>query len=83
MEIPKLSVSMFIGVSGKDIISFGSGQPYFLRREGVFKPLSYRKDFRYGLIQGNLNLREAFQNNIQVQRLTILWLPMELLRLLI
>lgn len=50
---------MFIGVSGEDIISFGSGQPDLPPPQGVFKVMSHCKDFRYGLIQGNLNLREA------------------------
>jgi aspartate/methionine/tyrosine aminotransferase len=50
---------MFIGVSGKDIISFGSGQPDLPPPKGVFKAFRKYKDFRYGLIQGNLNLREA------------------------
>lgn len=59
MVIPKLSASMFIGVSGKDIISFGSGQPDLPPPKRVFNAVSRCKDFRYGLIQGNLNLREA------------------------
>jgi len=59
MVIPKLSPSIFIGVSGKDIISFGSGQPDLPPPKRVFKTISRFRDFRYGLIQGNLNLREA------------------------
>ncbi len=59
MVIPKLSPSIFIGVSGKDIISFGSGQPDLPPPKRVFKTMSRFRDFRYGLIQGNLNLREA------------------------
>lgn len=50
---------MFIGVTGKDIISFGSGQPDLPPPKKVFKAMFHYKDFRYGLIQGNLNLREA------------------------
>jgi len=59
MVIPKLSPSIFIGVSGKDIISFGSGQPDLPPPKRVFKIMSRFRNFRYGLIQGNLNLREA------------------------
>lgn len=59
MVIPKLSPSIFIGVSGKDIISFGSGQPDLPPPKRVFKAMSRFRNFRYGLIQGNLNLREA------------------------
>lgn len=59
MVIPSLSTSMFIGVSEKDIISFGSGQPDLPPPKRVFKTMSRFKDFKYGLIQGNLNLREA------------------------
>ena len=59
MAIPKLSASMFIGVSGKNIISFGSGQPDLPPPEKVFQAMSHYKYFKYGLIQGNLNLREA------------------------
>ena len=50
---------MFIGLSGKDIISFGSGQPDLLPPKRVFRAFSRCRDFKYGLIQGNLNLREA------------------------
>ncbi|MFH1713827.1 MAG: pyridoxal phosphate-dependent aminotransferase [Patescibacteria group bacterium] len=59
MPTPKLSSSMFIGMSGKDIISFGSGQPDLPPPKRVFKAFSRFKNFKYGLIQGNLNLREA------------------------
>ena len=59
MVIPKFSPSIFIGVSGKDIISFGSGQPDLPPPKRVFKTMSRFRNFRYGLIQGNLNLRNA------------------------
>ena len=59
MVIPKLSPSIFIGVSRKDIISFGSGQPDLPPPKRVFKATSRFRTFRYGLIQGNLNLRKA------------------------
>jgi len=50
---------MFIGVSGKDIISFGSGQPDLPPPERVYKILPKYRYFKYGLIQGQLNLRES------------------------
>jgi len=59
MSIEKLSPAMFIGVSGEDIISFGSGQPDLPPPERVYKILPSYRYFKYGLIQGQLNLREA------------------------
>lgn len=53
------SPSIFIGVQGKDIISFGSGQPDLPPPERVFKILPTYRQFRYGLIQGQINLRNA------------------------
>jgi len=50
---------MFIGVSGKDIISFGSGQPDLPPPERVYKILPKYRYFKYGLIQGQQDLREA------------------------
>jgi len=50
---------MFIGVQGNNIISFGSGQPDLPPPEGVFKILKDYRKFRYGLIQGQENLRDA------------------------
>lgn len=54
----KFSPSTFIGVSGKDIISFGSGQPDLPPPRRIYNATSNYRDFKYGLIQGNLNLRE-------------------------
>ena len=51
--------SMFIGVEGEGIISFGSGQPDLPPPEQVYKILPTYRAFKYGLIQGNLNLRQA------------------------
>ncbi len=59
METKRLSASMFIGVFGKDIISFGSGQPDLPPPGTVFKILPSFRSFKYGLIQGQTNLREA------------------------
>lgn len=53
------SPSIFIGVQGKDIISFGSGQPDLPPPEQVFKILPTYRQFKYGLIQGQENLRKA------------------------
>lgn len=51
--------SIFIGVEGEGIISFGSGQPDLSPPEQVFKILPNYRQFRYGLIQGQPNLRRA------------------------
>jgi len=59
MTIPKLSATTFIGVSGRGIISFGSGQPDLAPPKRVYKALSQCKDFKYGLIQGKIKLRKA------------------------
>jgi len=53
------SPSMFIGVRGDGIISFGSGQPDLPPPKRVFKMLPRYNDFKYGLVQGNQNLRNA------------------------
>ena len=55
----KLSPSMFIGVQGNGIISFGSGQPDLSPPKEVFGVLHDFSSFKYGLIQGQINLREA------------------------
>lgn len=54
-----LSPSMFIGVQGKDIISFGSGQPDLPPPKQVYEILPTYRAFKYGLIQGQVNLRQA------------------------
>lgn len=54
-----LSPSMFIGVSGKGMISFGSGQPDLPPPKQVYDMLPSYNAFRYGLIQGQINLRRA------------------------
>jgi aspartate/methionine/tyrosine aminotransferase len=54
-----LSPSMFIGVQGKDIISFGSGQPDLPPPKQVYEILPTYRAFKYGLIQGQINLRHA------------------------
>ncbi len=59
MTIKNLSPSMFIGVAGKGIISFGSGQPDLPPPKEVYDILPTFKAFKYGLIQGQVHLREA------------------------
>jgi len=53
--------SMFIGVQGDGIISFGSGQPDLEPPKEVYDILSKSslKEHRYGLIQGTERLRNA------------------------
>lgn len=53
------SPAMFIGVQGEGIISFGSGQPDLPPPERVYKILPSYRQFKYGLIQGQDNLRKA------------------------
>ena len=55
----QLSPALFIGLQGDDIISFGSGQPDLPPPEAVYKILPHYRDFKYGLIQGMVELREA------------------------
>ena len=54
-----MSPATFIGVRGDNIISFGSGEPDLPPPEEVYKILPHYKDFKYGLIQGQDNLRVA------------------------
>jgi aspartate aminotransferase len=59
MSVKRLSPSMFIGVSGNGVISFGSGQPDLPPPKEVYEILPTYKAFKYGLIQGQVNLRKA------------------------
>ncbi len=59
MEEIRLIPSMFIGVDGGDIISFGSGQPDLPPPKEIFEIVPGFNGFKYGLIQGNANLRET------------------------
>jgi aspartate aminotransferase len=49
---------MFIGVRGKGIISFGSGQPDLSPPKEVLSCIATYDDFKYGLIAGHTKLRE-------------------------
>ena len=53
------SPSIFIGKQGKGIISFGSGQPDLPPPKEATENLNIRQDLRYGLIQGETDLRDA------------------------
>ena len=53
-----LSPSDFIGVEGDDIVSFGAGQPDLPPPKEVYEILPKYSSFKYGLIQGQVNLRE-------------------------
>jgi len=54
------SSAEFIGKQGmKGVISFGSGQPDLPPPKEAIEGIDIRKDLRYGLIQGELPLREA------------------------
>lgn len=53
------SPAAFIGQEGNGIISFGSGQPDLPPPSQVFNDLEVKRLFRYGLIQGDLKLRQA------------------------
>ncbi len=55
----RLSPAYFIGVQGGNIISFGSGQPDLPPPPEAFEILPDYRDFKYGLIQGTLELRQA------------------------
>jgi aspartate aminotransferase len=53
------SPSFFIGKGDNSLISFGSGQPDLPPPPEVYRILPSYRDFKYGLIQGQENLREA------------------------
>ena len=51
--------SFFIGKGDERLISFGSGQPDLPPPSEVYRILPAYRDFKYGSIQGQENLREA------------------------
>src|SRR3989338_4532156 len=53
------SPAIFIGVQGNGFISFGSGQPDLPPPDRVFSILPNYRQFKYGLVQGQENLRQA------------------------
>lgn len=64
-SMQKLSPSMFIGVRGKGIISFGSGQPDLPPPKEVLSCAADYDDFKYGLIAGQANLREGLAHEFR------------------
>ena len=67
MQDKNISPSMFIGIQGDGYISFGSGQPDLPPPERVFKILPNYRQFKYGLIQGQENLRKALSKQKQFE----------------
>lgn len=59
---PITSPSFFIGKGNDSLISFGSGQPDLPPPQEVFDMLHKYKSFKYGLVQGQVNLREALSS---------------------
>ncbi|MAF79997.1 hypothetical protein CL629_02870 [bacterium] len=59
MDEKEIIPSTFIGIQGKDIISFGSGQPDLPPPSEVFSCLPTYNSFKYGPIAGQDNLRQA------------------------
>jgi aspartate aminotransferase len=53
------SPATFIGKQGAGCISFGSGQPDLPPPPEMYQGLDMKRDLRYGLIQGEVKLREA------------------------
>jgi len=59
-EMLKLkSPADFIGKQGNGVISFGSGQPDLPPPPEAFQGIDLTRDLRYGLIQGEVKLRES------------------------
>lgn len=56
------SPAEFIGKQGSGIISFGSGQPDLPPPKEAFDKVDLNRDLRYGLIQGEVKLREALSH---------------------
>jgi len=51
--------SFFIGQTGNGLISFGSGQPDLPPPKQIYKILSSHNSYKYGLVQGQIYLRQA------------------------
>lgn len=59
------SPSIFIGIQGNGYISFGSGQPDLPPPDRVFNILSGYRQFKYGSVQGQDNLRNELAKQDQ------------------
>ncbi|HEX7259643.1 MAG TPA: pyridoxal phosphate-dependent aminotransferase [Candidatus Saccharimonadia bacterium] len=57
------SPASFIGLQNQGIISFGSGQPDLPPPPGIFEKLETPQVFQYGLIQGEIELRERLSQD--------------------
>jgi aspartate aminotransferase len=64
-HISELTPSFFIGREGKNIISFGSGQPDFMPPKELFR-FKPEKVYKYGPVQGDLKLRELIAHKEKV-----------------
>ena len=53
------SSAHFIGKNIRGIISFGSGQPDLVPPKEIFKNIGKPRLFKYGLVKGDIGLREA------------------------
>ncbi|MDP3948654.1 MAG: aminotransferase class I/II-fold pyridoxal phosphate-dependent enzyme [bacterium] len=53
------SPAYFVGIDGNNIISFGSGQPDLPPPKDIFKDIATPRLFKYGLIKGEIKLREV------------------------
>jgi aspartate/methionine/tyrosine aminotransferase len=53
------SPAYFVGMDGNGVISFGSGQPDLSPPKEIFEKVDHKRLFKYGLIKGDINLREA------------------------
>lgn len=56
------SARFFVGRTGDGLISFGSGQPDLPPPKAVFDILPHYSAFKYGLTQGQENLRQAISS---------------------
>lgn len=63
MQRKIISTSFFIGKSGANLISFGSGQPDLPPPKQIYDILKDYTAFKYGLIQGEENLRGALSKD--------------------
>ncbi|MBU0615346.1 MAG: hypothetical protein KJ601_04600, partial [Nanoarchaeota archaeon] len=62
------SPSIFIGVQGNGYISFGSGQPDLPPPKEVYDILPTYRSFKYGLVQGQENLRSELTKEVPRSR---------------
>ena len=56
------------GGDGGELISFGSGQPDLPPPPAAYRVLEHFRSFKYGLVQGELLLREALDERVRLGR---------------